>query len=112
MGSMTFVVPVPEGKVEEFRKFAHEAHKDRRDHHHATRQKHGYTKEKVWLHSTPGGYMLVAYLEGKMPEAHLAFMKSKEPHDVWMKEAFRNILGIEMDKNLPPEGELVMDYEA
>lgn len=85
---------------------------DRRDHHHSSRHKHGYTKEKVWLHKTPMGDLLVVYLEGKMPEANEAFIKSKEPHDMWMKEQILGSLNIDLEKGVPPEGELIFDYEA
>jgi hypothetical protein len=112
MASVTFVVPVPEGKVEHFRQFAKEALSDRRPHHRSSRQQHGYTKEKVWLHKTPWGQVMVVYLEGKMPEANEAFMKSQEPHDVWMKEQILGSLDIDLEKGLPPEGELIFDYEA
>jgi hypothetical protein len=112
MASLTFLVPVPEGKVEHFRRFAREALKDRGAHHQTSRQHHGYTKEKVWLHRTPAGDMLVVYLEGKLPEANETFWKSKEPHDVWMKEEILSHLNIDLEKGPPPEGELIFDFEA
>jgi hypothetical protein len=115
MASMTIVLPVPKGKVEHFRQFAKEALTERHDHHHSSRQKHGYTKEKAWLHKTPAGEILVVYLEAEnLPEANEAFMKSKEPHDVWLKEKILGSLEHDPEKGAPPgaEGELIFDYEA
>lgn len=115
MASMTMVVPVPPGKAEHLRKFGKEAAEEQKHHHQRTRKKHGYTKEKAWLHNTPGGQVLVVYLEAdNLQEAMEAFMKSTDPHDLWLKENFLQGVGHDPAHGIPPgaAGELVLDFEA
>jgi hypothetical protein len=115
MASMTIVFPVPKGKIGHFRELAKEALTDRHQHHHSSRQKHGYSKEMAWLHNVHGAEVLVVYLEAEnLLEANDAFMKSKEPHDVWLKEKIMGALEHDPEKGVPPggEGELIFDYQA
>ncbi len=115
MAAMSILIPVPKGKAEDFRKFAKESMTDRHHHHRASRQKHGYSREKAWLHKTPHGEFVIIYLEAEdMQQATEAFVKSQDPHDVWLKENFMNHLGRDITKGVPPgeEGEVLFDYEA
>ncbi|MBI5880033.1 MAG: hypothetical protein HZB53_20480 [Chloroflexi bacterium] len=115
MASISMLVPVAEDKVDHLRQWGKETREEQKHHHHRTRTKHGYKREKAWLHEVNGKHVLVVYLEAdNLPEAMEAFMKSTDPHDVWMRKNFLEGVGHDPAHGVPPGavGELVLDHEG
>ena len=115
MASISMMVPVMEGKVSHLRKFGKEVAEEQKHHHHRTRKKHGYTREKAWLHEVPGGHVLVVYLEAdNMQDAMEAFMTSTDPHDVWLRQNLLEGVGHDPAHGVPKGavGEVILDFEA
>jgi hypothetical protein len=115
MASVSMVVPVLEGKVAHLRQWGKETAEEQKHHHHRTRTKHGYKREKVWLHEVGGKHFLVVYLEAdNMQAAMEAFMKSDDPHDVWMRKNFLEVAGHDPAHGVPEGalGEIILNHEA
>jgi len=62
------------------------------------------TKETWFIQPSPEGSMVITYFESKIDPAKgfEEMARSKDPFDVWLKDKFKEISGI--DFNNPPEG--------
>lgn len=112
MDYKAFAVPILPGRTAAARAFLQELDGPR-SHDYAIRQRAiGVTKELWFLQETLNGDLLVIYLESTdFARGFNQFAESREPFDVWFKERFAAVTGV--DRNTTPQGplsELVAHY--
>ncbi len=105
MDRVCLAAPVQEGKADAARAFMHDLDGSRRDDYDRSEQRIGITKEVWFLAPTPGGELLVGYIEsGDFESAFGQFVASRDEFDLWFKERFADATGL--DLNDPPQMEL------
>jgi hypothetical protein len=114
MDHICLTFPVLAGQAEAARSFMGELEDSQRDSYAESDRRIGIEKE-LWFISDLGEQeLLVAYMEsGDFGRAFEQFVASREPFDLWFKEQFANVTGL--DLNDPPElalPELVSHYDA
>lgn len=87
MQSVAFVAPILPGKTEADRSAMQSvAHGERKAAYASSRERHGITREAVWIQQTPGGDAAVVYLEADDLQAAFAGIgSSQEPFDSWFR---------------------------
>jgi hypothetical protein len=111
MQCIAFAVPILPGKTETSRDETRSAVEgERKAAHESSRERHGISREAVWLQQTPAGDMVVVYLEANDLEAAFAGMgSSQEPFDQWFRDHVREVHGIDLAQGFPPPEQLI-DY--
>jgi hypothetical protein len=105
MEEVCLVAPLLNGKTEAARAFMGELDGARRDEYDASERRIGISKEVWFLAPTAAGELLVGYMEsGDFESAFAAFVRSRDDFDVWFKQRFADVTGI--DLNDPPELQL------
>jgi hypothetical protein len=85
---------------------------DRKEAFQASRERHGITREAVWIQETPDGDVAVVYLEADDLEAAFQGVgSSDERFDVWFREHVRDVHGIELEQGFSPP-EQVLDFAS
>jgi hypothetical protein len=85
-------------------------HGERKAEHQSSRERHGITRESVWIQQTPAGDMAVVYLEAEDLQAAFAGIgSSQEPFDSWFRDLIRDVHGIDLAQGFPPP-EQMLDY--
>jgi hypothetical protein len=109
---LAFAVPLPPGKAEALRGWAREAFGSRRQELTESRRALRQTREEVFLSSSPGGDVAVAYLEGTDPvEANREFAASAATYDRWFKDSLKGFFPPFIDFGQPvPANETVRDW--
>jgi hypothetical protein len=112
MPSIAFAAPLLPGKTDADREALQScASGERQAEHQASRERHGITKEAVWLQQTPAGDFAVVYLEADDLEAAFAGMgSSQEPFDQWFREHVMNVHGMDISQ-ASPLPEQLLDFE-
>ena len=107
-----FAAPLRPGKADEGRAFAREAYDARKAEMTESRLAQGLTREEVFMNQTPGGDMIVVYLEGDDPvEANRRFAASSSPFDQWFKTRCKDIFPDFIDFNQPvPANEEIFSW--
>jgi len=80
--------------------------------HHASRARHGITREATWIQPTPGGDAAIVLLESDDLAASLhGIATSNDPFDAWFRGHAQRVHGVDLaaGMNLP---ELILDYRA
>jgi hypothetical protein len=111
MRCIAFAVPMLPGKTDADRIATRSCSEgERKAEHGSSRQRHGISREAVWIQSTPGGDMPVVYLDADDLQAAFAGIGSpQEPFDRWFRDMVREIHGIDLEQGFPPPEQL-MDY--
>jgi len=113
MSLFTMAMPIPPGKMEQWKKFASELKGARRTEFNASRQKAG-VHERTFLQKTPMGDLIIITLEGEDPVGFFQkFSASTDPFAKWFIAQASEIHGIDLSK--PPPGplpELVIDSKV
>jgi hypothetical protein len=105
MDQVCLVAQVGEGKAEAARGFMKDLDGSRREEFDRSERRIGITKEVWFLAGTPGGELLVGYMESDdFNGAFAQFISSRDDFDLWFKQRFADVTGI--DLNDPPEMEL------
>jgi hypothetical protein len=85
---------------------------ERKAAHAASRQRHGITREAVWIQPTPDGDMAVVYLEADdLPAAFAGIGSSEDPFDTWFRDMVRDVHGIDLAQGFAPP-EQMLDYRG
>jgi hypothetical protein len=113
MQSVAFAAPILPGKTEIDRaNMESVAHGGRKADHASSRQRHGITREAVWIQPTPAGDVAVVYLEADDLQAAFAGIgSSQDPFDIWFRDMVRDIHGIDLAQGFPPP-EQALDYRG
>lgn len=111
--AIAFAVPLLPGKTETDRAVMRScADGERAAGHHASRERHGVTREAVWIQPTPDGDVAVVVLEARDIGAALqGIATSEEPFDRWFRDHCRDVHGIDLEAGFPPP-EQVLDYRG
>lgn len=76
------------------------------------RRRAGVTREAVWIQPTPGGDVVVVYMEADdLATAFKVAGTSNEPFDRWFREHVRDVHGIALDDGFPPP-EQILDFRT
>lgn len=94
------VLPIQPGKAEECKQFITELLNDRRAQFAASQRAEGIREEHFFIQSDHRGDYLIVYNDGDTQlreRARQIRAQSTEPFDVWFKERFRDIHGIDLE---------------
>ena len=115
MDQVCAVFSVLPGKSGAAREFMHQLDAERRAEFDRSERRIGITKEVWFLAPGQGGDQLVGYMESKnFKDAIGTFAQSRDPFDVWFKQRFAEVTGVDFN-NLPPDltlPELLSSYQA
>jgi hypothetical protein len=113
MQCIAFAAPILPGMTETDRAAMESvAHGERKAAHASSRQRHGITREAVWIQQTPGGDVAVVYLEADdLPAAFAGLGSSQDPFDSWFRGIVRDVHGIDLAQGFPPP-EHMLDYRG
>jgi hypothetical protein len=110
MQCIAFAAPVLPGKTGADRAAMASVQGERKAAFESSRERHGITREAVWIQPTPGGDVALVYLEAEdLPAAFAGLGSSQDPFDAWFRDVIREVHGIELTEGFQPP-ELVMDY--
>lgn len=114
MQSMAFALPILPGNTEADRAALESCmNGERTAAYRASRERLGYTRESVWIQTTPAGDFVVVYLEGEDLEAAMVGIStSSEPFDCWFREFNKEMHGVDLANGSPTTPELCLDYRA
>jgi hypothetical protein len=95
MPGIVLTFPILTSKVEAWRRFCQELSGSRRLPYEASRKRMGITRERLVLVETAFGAMAVTTLEAPDVDHALGqIIASEIPFDVWYRERFQNLHGI------------------
>jgi hypothetical protein len=111
MQCIAFAVPMLPGKTEVDRDAMRSCSQgERKAEHDASRERHGISREAVWIQPTPDGDMAVVYLEADdLQVAFAGLGSSQEPFDRWFRDILMEVHGIDLEQGFPPPEQLI-DY--
>lgn len=91
---LILISPILPGQVEAWRRFIQEIVNGRGDAYAASRQGMQIRQERIWIHETSGGAMVMFIIEAEWPEAVLqGLATSKRPFDIWFRQQVLALLG-------------------
>ncbi len=98
---VSFTVPILPGKLDSWREFIRTLARDRLDEYEKSRRRAGISREITWLQRTPQGEIAIVHIETKNVGKTLAeFAQSEEPFDVWFRQQFLDIHGLDLSTPL------------
>lgn len=109
--AIAFAIPLLPGKTETDRAAMRSCGDgERAAAHHASRERHGITREGVWIQPTPDGDIAIVHLEARDIEAALTGVAaSTDPFDRWFRDHCRDVHGVDLESGFPPP-EQILDY--
>jgi hypothetical protein len=113
MQCIAFAAPVLPGKTDTDRAAMQSCSSgERKASFESSRQRHGITREAVWIQQSPGGDLAVVYLEAdNLQTAFAGLGASEEPFDQWFRGIVREVHGIDLAQGFSPPEQLI-DYRA
>jgi hypothetical protein len=113
MQSVGFVLPLLPGKTETDRSVMRSCWQgERKASHQSARERLGITRESVWIQDTPGGDVVVVYMEADDVQAAIEGMaSSEEPFDRFFRNHLRDVHGLDLANGFTPP-EQVLDFNA
>jgi hypothetical protein len=115
MDHVCVALPIRAGKSDDARRFAQQLDGERRADFDRSERRIGISKELWYLAKLPSGDHLIGYMEAvDFNKAFEAFVGSREPFDMWFKQQFLDVTGIDLNSP-PPDFEpaaLLTHYEA
>jgi len=114
MDQVCFALPLLEGTTAGARAFMEELEGPRKADYAASERRIGITKESWYLQHTPGGDLLVAYMESPdFAGALEAFRRSSDEFDLWFKARMAEVTGVDLNEPLAgPLSEQLSSYAA
>lgn len=111
MASFAFVLPVLPGKEDVDRETLQRfATGEDHDAFAASQRSHGITRHAVWHQETPNGTLAIVLIEADDIERALAgSAASKEPFDQRFREFVREVHGVDLENDPPPQVRPVID---
>ncbi len=111
MPSIGFVVPVLPGKEQADLDWMEEMTGPRREEYESAWKRHGVTRHAVWHQETPGGMVAVVYMEVEDPPAAMqGIATSDEAFDQWFRERVKDVHGIDIASDAPPQSRQILDH--
>ena len=110
MPAIGFAVPILPGKEEQDRNGLAEIAGPRREEWEAASKRHGVTRHAVWHQQTPDGTLAIVLLEAEDIEAAMQEMASSDdPFDEWFRQQIKEVHGIDIASDPPPQSEQLLD---
>ncbi len=110
MAAIGFAVPILPGKEEKDRSDMAETAGPRREEAEAAWKRHGITRHSVWHQQTPDGAFAIVLVEADDIEAAMQGMASSDdPFDEWYRAMIKDVHGIDIASDPPPQVEQVLD---
>jgi len=111
MAATATVFHILPGKTPECLEFNRIVTGDRHADHEASRYRLGITLERAWVETTNAGDVLILYYEAEnLERAFQLLTESNDPYDLWYKERFLAITGVDLNHFEAFEpGELVFE---
>jgi hypothetical protein len=111
MQCIAFSAPLLPGKTETDRRAMASVQGERKLEYESSRERHGITREAVWLQQTPAGDVVVVYLEADDLQAAFAGLgSSQDPFDRWFRDVVKECHGMDLTQGFPPP-EQMLDYQ-
>ena len=113
MQAVALVLPLLPGKAEADREAMLSCWRgERQEDFRSSRNRHGIDREAVWIQQTPGGDVVVLYVESDDVEAAFkSVATSDEPFDRWFREHVGNVHGVDFGDGFTPP-EQILDFRA
>jgi hypothetical protein len=112
MGTSVFVLPIVPGK-EDFDRESLQSMSSagpQRDAYVAARRAAGITREAVWHQRTPMGTFAIVLMEGEDPQASMGMMiSSDDPFDAQFRDFVKDVHGVDLANDPPPDVTPIMD---
>jgi hypothetical protein len=114
MDQVGFALPVIPGKTSDAAAFFEELESARKRDYAASEKRIGVDKEAWYIQHTPGGDLLVAYIESpNVAEALRRFSQSHDEFDQWFKRSLAEVTGVDLNNPPPwPLSDLVSSYSG
>ena len=110
MSSISFVVPVLQGKEQAVREWMDAMAGARREEYQSAWKNAGFTRHAIWQQQTANGTVDVVYLEADdIPAAMQDITTSEEPFQRWFRERVLDVHGIDLTSQAPPQSEQIHD---
>ncbi len=110
MQCIAFAAPMLPGKTQIDREAMASVQGERKAAYESSRERHGITREAVWVQPTPGGDVAVVYLEADdLPAAFAGLASSQDPFDAWFRDVIREVHGVDLAEGFQPP-EPMLDY--
>jgi hypothetical protein len=111
MPALGFVVPVLPGKEQADLDWVEEMTGPRREEYESAWKQLGVTRHTVWHQQTPDGTVAVVYLEADdIPRAMQGITSSDDPFNQWFRERVRDVHGLDVQAEPPPQAEQIHDH--
>jgi hypothetical protein len=111
MPALSFVVPVLPGKEQADLDWMEEMTGARREEYEASWKQLGVTRHAVWHQKNPDGTVAVVYLEADdIPRAMEGVASSDDPFNKWFRERVRDVHGIDLEAEQPPQSQQILDH--
>jgi hypothetical protein len=112
VATLVFVLPIVQGKEdfdrESLQRMA--APGPERDAYVAARRAQGITREAVWHQRTPMGTSAIVLMEGDDPNAAMgAMITSQDPFDTQFRQFVKEVHGVDLAADAPPDVTPVVD---
>jgi hypothetical protein len=111
MSAFAFVLPTLPGKEQtDIDTLDRMVNGEERDAFIAWHRSHGVTRHAVWHQSTPNGTLTIVLLEAEdIPAALEGTAQSQEPFDIRFREFVKDIHGVDLASDPPPDVRPVID---
>jgi hypothetical protein len=111
MPALGFVVPVLPGKEQADLDWVEEMTGPRREEYESAWKQLGVTRHTVWHQQTPDGTVAVVYMEADdIPRAMQGITSSDDPFNQWFRERVRDVHGLDIQAEAPPQAERIHDH--
>ena len=114
MASLAMVLPLLQGKTEDWKHWTQEMAGTRLSEFRASRERLGITREESFLQQTPQGDMAILYIEAEdIARAFQGLATSQDPFDVLFRQKTQEFFGFDLAQ--PPSGPppaMVFDWRA
>ena len=111
MPALGFVVPVLPGKEQADLDWMEEMTGPRRDDYESAWKQQGVTHHAVWHQETPEGTVAVVYIEAEdIPTAMQGISTSDDPFNQWFRERVKDVHGIDLTTDTPPQSQQIHDH--
>jgi hypothetical protein len=110
MAALAFMLPILPGKAEADREAMNRFTTEEKDQWEAAHRALGVTRHAVWHQETPAGGVAIVLLEGDDLQAAMAgFATSEEDVLQALREVVREVHGVDLATDAPPQVELIFD---
>ena len=110
--TIAVALPILPGKRDAYLDFVADAAGPKKGDMEAFHRRVGIVVENWYLQQTPGGDLVVVYVEGDVPRAFQVFAESTHPFDAWLKKVWLETEGVDFNKPMPGVPELGFDWRA